>query len=160
MTATRCRRVDSKGLTGAMCTTAAPYSTLLPYKHLHARISARHGLPLPLPRMVHVSLLHLGDCLQGCWDTVIGRRPQHQSAGSLARAGMCTRHHLLSDRLCLLLKSMLVLARHLMKNDPTFLSALLRPPKMSRPPAARSAACAKLVTSATLFISFPSTPRS
>ena len=35
------------------------------------------------------------------------------------------------------------------KVSPTLRSALLRPPKMSRPPAARSAACAKFVTSAT-----------
>ena len=42
----------------------------------------------------------------------------------------------------------------------TLRSALLRPPKMSRPPAARSAACAKFVTSATRFMSLPSAPRS
>lgn len=39
-------------------------------------------------------------------------------------------------------------------------SALLRPPNISWPPAARSAAWAKFATSATLFMSFPSTPRS
>lgn len=46
------------------------------------------------------------------------------------------------------------------KVSPTLRSALLRPPKMSRPPAARSAACAKFVRSATLFMSLPSAPRS